>query len=206
MHLAVRQIDLPGITDIPAAVARVVRRAPVLAPCAVDHVALCVEPGNFDRYVERARQRLPGSRSSEYTIGEPQDGMRIAEVRDPDSGVHLVLVAPSGSRGQLVEFLTVTGAEGLQHVAFTVPDVRAAVLELAAGGLRFVGGAPDPERAIVEAHEGDNWLRQAFTEPLFGEFFIEVIARRGIVDMRPGNINALYALKAETGDPVAQSA
>lgn len=206
MHLAHHHIDLPGIRDIPAAVARVAGRAASLACCPVDHVALCVEAVNLPRYLRRVRRQLPASSVNEYSIGDPDSGMRIAEVRDPGSGVHLVLVAPSGSRGQLAEFLSVTGAEGLQHVAFSVPDVRAAVLELAAGGLRFVGGAVDPERAIVEAHEGDNWLCQAFTEPLFGEFFIEVIARRGIVDMRPGNINALYALKAECDDQVAQPA
>lgn len=196
MHLADRQIDLPGIPDIPAAVARVVRRAPRLAACAVDHVALCVEAGNFDRYFERARQRLPGSRSSEYCIGEPQDGMRIAEVQDPDAGVHIVLAAPTGDRGQLAGFLAQTGAEGLQHVAFAVPDVAAAVFHLSAQGLRFVGGAVDPARAIVEVREGDSWLRQAFTEPLFGAFFIEVVERRGIVEMRPRNIRSLYDMKA----------
>jgi 4-hydroxyphenylpyruvate dioxygenase-like putative hemolysin len=202
MHLVDRQIDLPGIPDIPSAVARVVRRAAGLAACAVDHVALCVEAGNFDRYVERARQQLPGSRFSEYSIGDLQDGMRIAEVRDRDAGVHIVLAAPTGDRGQLAEFLAVTGAEGLQHVAFAVPDAAAAVAELSAQGLCFVGGAVDPARAIVEVREGDSWLRQAFTEPLFGEFFIEVVERRGIVEMRPENIRSLYDMKSEASAAV----
>ena len=105
----------------------------------------------------------------------------------------------------MVEFLSETGAEGLQHIAFAVPDVRAAVLDLGARGLPFVGGG-DPARAIVEAREGDNWLRQAFTEPLFGRFFIEVIERKGIVEMRPGNIESLYALKDECEQLATQSA
>jgi 4-hydroxyphenylpyruvate dioxygenase-like putative hemolysin len=167
-------------------------------------VALCVEAVNFDRYVERARQQLPGSRAREYSIGDLQDGMRIAEIRDRDAGVHIVLAAPTGDRGQLVEFLAVTGAEGLQHVAFAVPDATAAVAQLSAQGLRFVGGAVDPARAIVEVREGDSWLRQAFTEPLFGQFFIEVVERQGIVEMRPQNIRSLYDMKAgsETGAAV----
>lgn len=196
MHLADRPIDLPGIPDIPSAVARAVRRAAGLADCSIDHVALCVEAVNFDRYAEHARQRLPGSRSRQYSIGDLQDGMRIAEIRDQDAGVHIVLAAPSGDRGQLAEFLAVTGAEGLQHVAFAVPDAAAAVAELSAQGLRFVGGAVDPAQAIVEVREGDSWLRQAFTEPLFGAFFIEVIERKGIVEMRPQNIRSLYDMKA----------
>lgn len=206
MHLADKQIDLPGIRDIPAALAGVARRAASLASCPVDHVALCIEAVNFPRYLRQVRQQLPASSVSEYCIGDPDSGMRIAEVRDSGAGVHLVLAAPTGGRGQLVEFLAATGAEGLQHVAFTVPDARAAVLDLAGRGLRFVGGADDPARAIVEAREGDNWLRQAFTEPLFGAFFIEVIERRGIVAMRPANIDALYALKAGCESQAAQPA
>ncbi len=206
MHFAYKHLDLPGIPDIPSAVARVGRRAASLARCQVDHVALCVEAANFDRYVRYARQQLPASTFGEYLIGDAGNGMRIAEVRDPDTGVHVVLAAPTGGRGQLVEFLAQTGGEGLQHVAFVVPNVRAAVLDLAAIGLRFVGGAGDgnPGRAIVEVREGDNCLRQAFTEPLFGGFFIEVIERKGIMEMRPANIRSLYELKDECEHPVAE--
>ncbi|MDH5254400.1 MAG: VOC family protein [Gammaproteobacteria bacterium] len=198
MHLAENHMDLPGIRDVPAAVARVVRRAAGLALCRVDHVALCVEAANLSRYVQQVRDQCPSSSSGEYTVGDPDSGMRIAELRDPEAGLHVVLAAPRGSRGQLVEFLSTMGGEGLQHVAFAVPDVRAAVVELADQGLRFVGGARAPELAIVETREGDNWLRQAFTEPLFGGFFVEVVERRGIVEMRPGNVDALYAMKAES--------
>lgn len=198
MQFAENQIDLPGIRDVPEAVARVAGHAHSLASCAVDHVALCVEAANFPGYLHQVRQQLPASTVSECYIGDPDSGMRIAEVLDPGSGVHLVLAAPTGSRGQLVEFLDTTGAEGLQHVAFIVPDVQAAVLELAGRGVPFVGGTEAPERAIVEAREGDSCLRQAFTEPLFGAFFIELIERRGIVDLRRRNIDALYALKAQS--------
>lgn len=197
MDFADNQLDLPGIGDIPAALARIARRAPGLGRCSVDHVALCIEAGNLPRYVEQARQRLPDTLWSEYCVGDPDSGMRIAEVRSSATGAHLVLAAPTGSHGQLVEFLAETGSEGLQHIAFAVADVRAAVLELAAKGLRFVGGSRNPEGAIVEVREGDNWLRQAFSEPLFGSLFIEVIERKGIVAMRPGNIEALYALRED---------
>jgi len=197
MHRAETYIDLPGIQDVPSAVARVTRRAASLAGYTIDHVALCVEAANLSRYVARAREQLPAATSREYCVADFAGGMRIVEVRDPGAGVHVVLAAPTGERGQLVDFLDLTGAEGLQHVAFAVPDVRAAVVDLAARGLHFVGGANDPERAIVEVREGESWLRQAFTEPLFGGMFFELIERRGIVEMRPENIESLYAMKAD---------
>lgn len=195
MHLAENHIDLPGIGDIPSAVLRVARRAASLAAFPIDHVTLCVEPANMSRYVARVRQQVPEATASEFCIGEPDSGMRIIELQDRNAGVHVVLAAPTGARGQVAEFLATRGAEGLQHVGFAVPDARAAVIELAALGLRFVGGAEDPERAIVEVREGDRSLRQAFTEPLFGGFFVELIERNGIVDLRPQNIGSLFALK-----------
>lgn len=129
--------------------------------------------------------------------------MRIAELRDADAGLHVVLAAPTGRRGQLAEFLAETGAEGLQHIAFAVPDARAAVLELAAHGLHLEGGDEAPERALIEEREGENWVRQAFTKPLFGGFFLEVIERKGILAMRPGNISALYDLKEQCENRMA---
>jgi len=199
MHLTDHQLDLPGIRDVPAAVGRVVRRAAILGDCPVDHVAICVQAANLEKYLEQSCRQLPAASSSSYSIGDPGSGMHIAEIRDPGAGIHVVLAAPSGSRGQLVDFLSTTGAEGLQHIGFAVSDVRSTVVALAAQGLRFVGGAEDPEQAIVEVREGDNWLRQAFTEPLFDGFFIEVVERKGIVEMRPGNIQALYTLKGASG-------
>lgn len=196
--------ELPGLGDVAAAVARVANRAPALAQCPVDHVALCVESGNLARYRDHVRRCLPEAGIREYRAGDPDAGMQVVEIRDATAGVHLVLAAPSGSRGQLADFLAATGAEGLQHIAFAVPDAEAMVRDLLASGLPFVGG--DPALAIVEAREGENLLRQAFTEPLFGAFFVEVIERRGIVEMRPANIDALYALKAQCKQQSAQPA
>ena len=124
--------------------------------------------------------------------------MRIAVIEAPEAAVHVVLAAPTGDSGQLADFLVQTGAEGLQHLAFAVPDLRAAMVDLVAQGFRFVGGAEDPDRAIVEVREGDSWLRQAFTEPLFGGIFLELIERNGITGMRPGNIQSLYVLNEDS--------
>lgn len=198
MRLADKDIDVPGIRDIPGAVAEVTRRAASLAGRPLDHITLCVEAANLHCYVERVRRHLPASRFSEYRVGEADTGMWIAEIEEPESAVHVVLAAPTGDKGQVADFLAQTGAEGLQHVAFSVPDLRAAMTDLKAQGLRFVGGAEDPDRAILEVREGDRWLRQAFTEPLFGGFFLELIERKGMSGLHPGNIQSLYSLNASS--------
>lgn len=187
-------IDLPGGRDIPSVVAEVVRRVPLLADCEVDHVAFCVEAINFDRHVRRLSEQLPAASIREYRVGDADSGMRTAEIRDAGRSLHLVLSAPLGDRGQIATFLSRTGREGLQHIAFSVPDVATSVKQLAAEGLCFVGGTDDPQLAVVEVEEDGTSLRQAFTEPLFGEFFVEIIERNGITEMRTENIRALYEM------------
>ncbi|MDP2325122.1 MAG: VOC family protein [Gammaproteobacteria bacterium] len=194
MRLADTDINVPGIRDIPGTVAEVTRRVASLAGRPIDHVALCVEAANLQRYIGQVRQKLPASLLGEFQIGEPDSGMRIAAIEDTASEIHVVLVAPSGSKGQLAEFLARTGAEGLQHIAFAVPDLRAAMSCAAAEGLKFAGGSENLDRAILEVREGDRWLRQTFTEPVFGEFFVELIERHGITGMDPRNIQSLYDL------------
>lgn len=194
MRLSEMDIDVPGIRDIPGAMAEVSRRAASLAGRPVDHVTLCVEAANLVQYTGRVRKRLPASRIGEYRVGEPDSGMLIAEIEDSATAVHVVLAAPTGTDGQVAEFLSRTGAEGLQHIAFTVTDLRAAMASLAAEGLKFVGGAEERDRAILEVREGDRWLRQTFTEPLFGEFFVELIERNGMTGLHPNNMQSLYEL------------
>jgi len=206
MRLADRNIDVPGIPGVPEAVAAITRRAPSLAGRPLDHVTLCVEAANLPVYAERVRRQLPGSRFSEYRIGEGDSGLWIAEIEDAEAGIHVVLAAPTGDKGQLAEFLVQNGAEGLQHVAFAVPDLGVAMADLVAQGFRFVGGADAPDQAVVEVREGDCWLRQAFTEPLFGGFFLELVERHGITGMRPRNIESLYTLKEDTSSRTAQPA
>ena len=109
----------------------------------------------------------------------------------------MVLAAPARrlgeARGQVAEFLAESGAEGLQHLAFAVPDLRAALHRLHGAGLSFVGAAGhDPAEAIIEHRDGERYLRQAFSAPLVGECFVELIERHGIEGLHPGNIQSLY--------------
>ncbi len=194
MRLSVADIDLPGISDVDGALADVASRAGALAGCQIDHVSLCVESANLHRYTERIRQRWPAAQCSEYRFGDPESGMLISAIEFPEAPVNIVLAAPTGAKGHVAEFLARTGSEGLQHIAFVVTDLRAAMVELAGQGLNFVGGGQDLESAIVEVREGDRWLRQTFTETLSGEFFVELIERNGISGWHPGNMQSLFSL------------
>jgi 4-hydroxyphenylpyruvate dioxygenase-like putative hemolysin len=121
--------------------------------------------------------------------------MRIAAVADRDTGVHVVLAAPRGQSGQVADYLARTGCEGLQHVAFRVKSVRRSLDALARHGLRFIGSTAHRHDAMIEMRQGDRWLRQAFTEPLWGEFFIEIVERRGVSGLLAANMQSLYEMR-----------
>lgn len=165
------------------------------AAARIDHVAVCVYPENLDVYAEVLCARLPAASCERYTVGTNEAGMRIAAISEPSSGAHIVLSAPTGRAGQLADFLANTGCEGLQHVAFSVPSVRGALDALTARGMRFIGAsAGSAGEAVIELREDGGYLRQAFTEPLWGEFFVEVLERNGISGLRASNIQSLYEI------------
>lgn len=167
----------------------------VSAAARIDHVAVCVYPENLNAYADALCARLPAASCERYTVGTDESGMRIAAISEPSSGAHIVFSAPTGRAGQLADFLANTGCEGLQHVAFSVPSVRGALAALTGRGMRFIGAsAGSADEAVVELREDGGYLRQAFTEPLWGEFFVEVLERNGISGLRASNIQSLYEI------------
>jgi hypothetical protein len=82
---------------------------------------------------------------------------------------------------------------GLQHVAFAVTALVPALAALEARGLRFLGGPG--AAAVTELREGEHWLRQVFTEPVWGGFFVELVERHGVTGLHASNIRAMNAAK-----------
>lgn len=204
MDATIGHIPVPGLAEVSGTLARIRGRSPSLASCAVDHVSVCVLVANLPCYTDRIRAALRGATCSQHLIGDEDSGMWIADLEDRQAGVHLVLAAPAGPRGQVAEFLAVTGGEGLQHLAFAVPSLEQAMTRLDQEGIAFVGGREGFPGTILEVHEGEDTLRQAFTAPLWGGFFVELVERRGIRGLRPANMQALYAInEPAAGDDTA---
>jgi hypothetical protein len=163
--------------------------APADGPVA-DHVTLCVEAGELAGCTAALRAQLPAAECERHRVGAAADGMDIVGITDAASGVHIVLAAPTGPGGQVADFLADAGCAGLQHIAFAVPDLGPALAALEARGLRFVDGPG--AAAIIEEREGGRWLRQAFTETVWGGFFVELVERHGITGLRAANIRSMY--------------
>src|SRR5438034_899272 len=69
----------------------------------------------------------------------PAEGVRIAFVRS--GAVDLEFLEPVGEGGPLATFLATRGP-GLHHIAFRVPDIKAALAAAVAGGATPVEPAP----------------------------------------------------------------
>src|SRR5437867_10416255 len=74
----------------------------------------------------------------------PAEGVRIAFVRS--GAVDLEFLEPVGEGGPLATFLATRGP-GLHHIAFRVPDIKAALAGCVAGGATPVEPAPQIGRA-----------------------------------------------------------
>jgi len=181
----------------------------------LDHVAVCLEGGSLEKYVEFYREAFGFSRYSSEYVDVGAHAMDSVVVRSPSEDVTFTLVAPdlSKGRGQLDAFLERNGAPGVQHLAFLVDDIISAVRDFRGSGMEFLT-VPDTyyealsERfADLSAEIGqlrstqvladrDEWghLLQLFSRSPYerNTLFYELIQRRGSRGFGSANIRALY--------------
>jgi len=180
----------------------------------LDHVAICVEGGSLDHYVERYAAFGLQRYSSEFVdVGE--SSMDSVVVRSPSGEVTFTLVAPGSptGSGQLDAFLRRNDGPGVQHLALLVDDIVAAVTEAAARGVAFLQTPAPYYDALAERFpdmpaevgrlrttnvlaDRDEWgyLLQLFTRSPHprNTLFYEFIQRHGARGFGSANIRALY--------------
>ncbi|GAA4904238.1 4-hydroxymandelate synthase [Nonomuraea thailandensis] len=181
----------------------------------LDHVAVCVEGGRLGEYADYYRDAYGFSRySSEYvdTGGQAMDSI---VVRSASERVTFTLVAPDPGKdgGQLDAFLGRNGGPGVQHLAFLVEDIIAAVRDCREGGVDFLttpaayyerladtfqesrfGIAELQESQVLADHDEWGQLLQLFSRSPYerNTLFYELIQRLGSRGFGSSNIRALY--------------
>jgi methylmalonyl-CoA/ethylmalonyl-CoA epimerase len=126
----------------------------------VDHVAVAVH--DLDEAIARHRS-LFGVEPASREVVEEQG---VEEAMLPVGGSHLQLLASLGPETPVGRFLERNG-EGLHHIAYSVPDVDAALDHLREKGARLVD---------EEARVGGGGRRIAFVHPkAFGGTLIELV-------------------------------
>ena len=129
----------------------------------LDHTALAVRDLGA---ALRLYRDLLGGVPHQYEE-QPQRGFRWLTLRYP-SGSQLELIAPMGEQGFLQRFLEKRG-EGIHHLTFIVDDLRRAVEQARAAGLRVVD----------EDYSNPAW-QEAFISPLSANGTIVQLAQSSL--------------------------
>ncbi len=181
----------------------------------LDHVAICVEGPSLADYADFYQSSLGLGWYSSAFVDVGDSAMDSIVVRNQGGGVTFTLVAPDPEKkpGQLDAFLARNNGPGVQHLAFAVDDIIAAVSDASDRGVEFL---PTPAtyydmlaerltgihaeiadlRAANVLADRDEWgyLLQLFTRSPYerNTLFYEFIQRRGARGFGTANIRALY--------------
>ena len=182
----------------------------------VDHVAVSMEQGQLDGWVEFYKEVLGFHQSHQEMVWTRTSAMNSKVMEDASGKIKFPCVEPaeSGSKSQVQEYLDFNHGAGAQHVAFLCRDICATVGAIRENGVRFLRvpstyyealearvGALAPEKlAAYEAlgvlldRDDEGLLMQIFSEPVGGRptMFVELIERQGALGFGSGNIKALF--------------
>ncbi|WP_306748125.1 4-hydroxyphenylpyruvate dioxygenase [Saccharothrix yanglingensis] len=182
---------------------------------AVDHFAVCVEPGDLDRSIEFYRRVLDFDLIFEERVAVGKQAMTTRVVESTSGAVTLTLIEPDVScePGHIDSFLRDHGGAGVQHMAFATGNIVSTLDSLAARGVAFLdapgsyysmlAGRVEPiryaigdlrERNILVDEDHGGQLYQIFTMSTHprNTIFFELIERLGATSFGSGNIKALY--------------
>ena len=182
----------------------------------VDHVAVSMEQGQLDQWIEFYKTVLGFHQSHQEMVWTKHSAMNSKVVEDASGKIKFPIVEPAhnGGKSQVQEYLNFNHGAGAQHVAFLSHDIRATVRAIRDNGVRFLRipatyyevledrvGAIEPrlmaelqELGILVDSDDEGRLLQIFSEPIEARptMFVEVIERQGSTGFGSGNIKALF--------------
>jgi 4-hydroxyphenylpyruvate dioxygenase len=182
----------------------------------VDHVAVSMEQGLLDEWIEFYKSVLGFHQSHQEMVWTKHSAMNSKVVEDASGKIKFPIVEPAhnGTKSQVQEYLNFNHGAGAQHVAFLSHDIRATVRAIRENGVKFLSvpdtyyevledrvGAIEPammtelkELGILVDSDDDGRLLQIFSEPIEARptMFVEVIERQGSGGFGSGNIKALF--------------
>jgi 4-hydroxymandelate synthase len=188
----------------------------------LDHVAVCVRSGALADSADFYARAFGFLHHSSEHVEVGRQGLDSIVVRSPSGGITFTILEqdPGREPGQLDGFLARYGGPGVQHLAFLVDDIVAAVSEYGNRGIDFL---PTP-RAYYDMlaerlpalradlaklsstnvlADSDEWghLLQLFTRSPCerNTVFYELVQRCGARGFGGANIKALYAAVERDG-------
>jgi 4-hydroxyphenylpyruvate dioxygenase len=189
---------------------------------AIDHIAICVEPGTLNHWVAFYQQVFGFHVLHEEQVATEYSAMNTKAVQDPNGQFAFPIMEPAPGRraSQIETYLTSYRGPGVQHLAVQTDDIVSTVQTLQANGVAFretpaayyellparVGALPADvdvlrQLNILVDRDASGYLLQIFTKPLQGRptLFCEIIQRAGAQGFGSGNIKALFeSIERET--------
>jgi 4-hydroxyphenylpyruvate dioxygenase len=181
----------------------------------IDHVALAVEQGQLEAWVDYYRSAFGFEITHEETTATALTGMRSKVVENKSRTVKFPIVEPRDGkkRSQVEEFLKYHNGPGVQHIALLCDDIASTVGLLRQCGVEFLD-IPDDYYNMLPSRLGelgqqlqvlqtmrllidrDEWgeLIQTFSRPITSRptLFLELVQRNGARSFGAGNIRALF--------------
>jgi 4-hydroxymandelate synthase len=181
----------------------------------VDHFAACVEAGRLDEAVEYYQRTLDFDLILSERIVTGDQAMFVKAVQSRSGSVTLTLVEADTSMaaGQIEDFLKRHDGPGVQHMAFSTPDILSSVRGLLDQGVELL---PTPaayymtlpnrvrpvrhsveqlrELNVLVDEDHDGQLYQIFAKSVHPRktIFLEIIERAGATSFGSSNIKNLY--------------
>jgi 4-hydroxyphenylpyruvate dioxygenase len=188
---------------------------------AIDHIAIAVDAGCLDAWVDYYCSAFGFELTHEETTSTELTAMRSKVVENASRTVKFPIVEPARGRkrSQVEDFLHYNDGPGVQHVAVSCEEIGVTVRALRARGIEFLN-VPDSYYDLLPTRFGqhqdqfeplresrvlvdrDEWgyLLQTLSKPISGRptVFFELVERKGARGFGSGNIKALFeALERE---------
>lgn len=186
-----------------------------LGLAAIDHVAVGVEAGMLDKWVEFYSNVLGFHQSHQEDVATDYSAMNSKVVENKSGKIKFPIMepAPGKRRSQIEEYLMFHNGAGAQHIALLSDDIARSVRQLRKNGIEFlrtpenyydslherIGHVDEDiaamrEQNILIDRDGWGYLMQIFSKPLQGRptLFFELIQRKGARGFGAGNIKALF--------------
>jgi 4-hydroxyphenylpyruvate dioxygenase len=182
---------------------------------AIDHVAVSLQAGTLEQWIEFYRRIFGFHEVHQEDIVTERSAMHSKVMESENGAIKFPLMEPAPGRGksQIEEYLDYHHGPGAQHLALLSTDIAATVRALREGGVEFletpgayydalparVGEIDEDLRELRELNvlvDRDRWgyLLQVFTKPVTGRptGFLEVVQRKGARGFGGGNVRALF--------------
>jgi 4-hydroxyphenylpyruvate dioxygenase len=181
----------------------------------IDHVAISVEPGQLDQWVDFYKGVLGFHQSHQEDVSTEYSAMNSKVVQNKSGQIKFPIMEPAAGRrkSQIEEYLTFYRGPGVQHIALLSKDILRSVQAIRSTGVEFLQTPHTYYEILSERikdldeniaalrnlnilvdREVDGYLMQIFTKSLHVRptLFMEIIQRKGAHGFGSGNIRALF--------------